>query len=124
MLLNTLDDRPGSRSLTPMTQCTLWVLHASTSRSTSGPGTSTDDCQSRMKISSNAAGSLTAAPAHAQVGYRATKHSGNTISSAPSSAASPIRATAFSTDAAASSTTGVAWTAATRTVRSTVMKTR
>ena len=59
-----------------------------------------------------------AAPfAHRFDGYSGTNVSGSTASSAPCPAASSISRIAFATDASPSRITGVAWIAATRTVR-------
>ena len=87
----------------------------------SGPGTSTEFAQSRSQSSSkpsNAAAALAQVPD----GYRGTKVSGSTASWTPSAAASPISPIAFSTLASASRITGVACTAATRTVPNSVMR--
>ena len=93
------------------------------SSSTSGPGTSIELSHIRSHSSS---APLNAAAAFAQAfeGYRETKHSGSTASSTPASAASPSSRAAFATLPAASRISGVAWIAATRTVRSSAMRRR
>src|SRR5213596_1345818 len=95
--------------------------HAATSRSTSGPGTSTALAHRRSHSSSHPP-KAAAVLAQALPGNRGTKHSGRTASCAPWSAASPSSRTAFSTEASASRITGVACTAATRTVGNSVMR--
>src|SRR5205823_12829609 len=97
--------------------------HAATSRSTRGPGTSTALSHRRSHRSSHP---LKAAAlfAHALPGNSGTKHSGSTASCARCSAASPSSLAALSTEASASRITGVACTAATRTVGNWVMRRR
>src|SRR6187401_3666331 len=70
----------------------------------------------RSHSSSQPAVHVAACAAHAPLGYTDRKHSGNTTRVAPASAASPTRSMALSMVASASRITGVAWTAATRTV--------
>ena len=105
--------RSRSRSFTPIAQWTSSSRHAATSRSTCGPGTSTDWSHSRSHSSSQPPNDP--APfAHAFDGYSGTNASGSTASSTPSAAASRSSDTALSTVASASRITGVAWMAATR----------
>ena len=102
---------------------TAWMPRArqtAASSSTSGPGTSTELSHIRSHSSSEPPNDADAF-AHAFDGYSDTKHSGSTASSAPASAASPSRRTALATLASASRISGVAWIAATRTLRRTVM---
>jgi hypothetical protein len=96
------------------------VRHTVASSSISGPGTSTELSHIRSQSLSEPPNE---ADALAQVfeGYSETKHSGSTASSTPASAASPSRRAAFATLPSASRISGVAWIAATRTLRSTVM---
>src|SRR3954468_2605053 len=98
-----------------MTQCTPSRPHALASRSTRGPGTSTELACMRSHSSSKPP-KRAAEPAHALLGYSDTNVSGSTASLAPSRAASSSRPIALSTQADASRITGVAWIAATRTV--------
>ena len=106
--------------MTPIAQYTSRSRHASTSGSSAGPGTSTDSSHSRSQSSSRPE-KADAALAQAFDGYSGTNVSGSTTSRAPSSAARPTSSAAFSTLARASRITGVAWTAATRTVSNTAM---
>src|SRR6184192_818530 len=77
---------------------------------------STPDSHIRSHSLSQPSVHVAAAAAHAPVGYSETKHSGNTTNLEPSAAASPMRPTVFAIVASASRITGVACTAATRTV--------
>ena len=106
-----------------MTPITAWiprVRQTAASSSTSGPGTSTELSHIRSHSSSEPPNE---ADALAQVfdGYSEMKHSGSTASSAPASAASPSSRAALATLPSASRISGVAWIAATRTLRRTVI---
>ena len=85
-------------------------------RSTSGPSTSTLDAHIRSQSASAFEDHDAALDAHAPLGYSDTKHSGRTTRVAPSSAAASSSSMALSMVASASRITGVACTAATRTV--------
>src|SRR5215210_8075926 len=120
IVLYSVPGRSDSRSLTPTTAWIPRVRHTAASSSISGPGTSTELSHIRSQSSSEPPNE---ADALAQIfdGYSDTKHSGSTASSTPESAASPSRRAALATLRSASRISGVAWTAATRTLRNTVM---